>query len=97
MALRNYIFVYAIQNNLPLAVASTITHDLDGLLEDEDIDSDAAITLNLILQEEQYLEKAEEAYCARTARSTGGRYPHSRSRFPRSLRPRLSGLEGHLQ
>ena len=59
--LRNYITIYATQNALPMPIGTHISNVLDGYIEDEDIDEDAD-TFNLILTEEQYLAKAEEAY-----------------------------------
>src|SRR5439155_22269294 len=55
--LRNYIFIYAIENRLPVPIGKNITHNLDDFLEDEDVDSngDDKGYLNLLLSEENYL------------------------------------------
>lgn len=61
--LRNYIFVYALQNRLPLPIGKNIVANLDEFLEDEDIDGDGDDnTLSLILREESYLESAKNIY-----------------------------------
>ncbi len=61
--LRNYIFIYALENQLPLPIGKNIVQNLDDYLEDEDTDADGNDnTLNLILQEESYLKKAGELY-----------------------------------
>jgi superfamily II DNA or RNA helicase len=61
--LRNYIFIYALENHLPIPIGRNISQSLDDYLEDEDIDADAEDnTLNLILKEETYLQKAGEVY-----------------------------------
>ena len=60
--LRNYLFVYATQNHLPIPIGKNISQNLDEYLEDSDTDNDGegSNLLNLILKEEIYLKKAEE-------------------------------------
>ncbi|MDR0705711.1 MAG: phospholipase D-like domain-containing protein [Planctomycetaceae bacterium] len=70
--LRNYIFVHAIKNNLPLPIGKNIAQNLDDFLEDDDTDNDNTDnnnnnhdeinSFNIITQENQYIEKAEELY-----------------------------------
>lgn len=61
--LRNFIFVYAIENNLPFSIGSQEANMLDEFLEDEDPDSQNKTKfLNLVLDEETYLKNAEEIY-----------------------------------
>lgn len=61
--LRNYIFIYALENHLPVPIGKNISQNLDDYLEDEDTDGDAEDNfLNLILKEETYLENAGELY-----------------------------------
>ena len=61
--LRNYIFIYALENRLPVPIGKNISQNLDDYLEDEDTDADAEDNfLNLILKEETYLENAGELY-----------------------------------
>ncbi len=62
-ALRNYIFIYALQNNLPIPIGKNIAENLDEWLEDEDLDGDGDDnTLSLILDEKLYLENAGQVY-----------------------------------
>ena len=62
--LRNYVFVYAIENKLPLPIGKSITHNLDEFLEDSDTDQnyDDKNHVKLILDPEIYLKKAEDLY-----------------------------------
>lgn len=70
--LRNYLFVYAAQNNLAIPIGKNISQNLDDFLEDSDIDNDKdnetknededTNHLNLILKEEIYLKKAKQLY-----------------------------------
>ena len=62
--LRNYVYIYAIENRLPLPIGKSLTHNLDEFLEDADLDEYDNDTnhLNLILDPELYLKKAEEIY-----------------------------------
>lgn len=62
--LRNYVFVYAIENKLPLPIGKSITHNLDEFLEDSDTDQNDNDKnhLKLILDPEIYLKKAEDLY-----------------------------------
>ncbi len=62
--LRNYIFVYAIQNQLPLPIGKNISQNLDDFLEDSDTDKEnnEENHLSLILDEESYLKQAEKVY-----------------------------------
>jgi len=61
--LRNYIFIYALQNKLPIPIGKNISQNLDDFLEDDDIDNDQEEkVLNLIVKEETYLERASALY-----------------------------------
>lgn len=61
--LRNYIFIYAIENHLPIPIGKNISENLDGFLEDDDPDANGDENfLNLLIKEEKYLEKAGEIY-----------------------------------
>ena len=61
--LRNYVFVYALQNHLPIPIGKNLVTNLDDYLEDADIDDDGdENTLNLILNEETYLANAQKIY-----------------------------------
>jgi len=59
--LRNYVFIYAFQNNLPLPIGKNIIENLDDFLEDQDTD-DGGSVLQLILDKKEYLNKGEELY-----------------------------------
>lgn len=66
--LRNMIFVYALQNGLPVPLGKNVSENLDGFLDDEDLDSDVSDDLTLpdrfsfSTDEEAYLTRAEAAY-----------------------------------
>jgi len=61
--LRNFIFIHAIQNRLPLPIGKNISENLDDWLEDEDLDGDGDDnTLSLILDEDLYLRRGGEVY-----------------------------------
>ena len=61
--LRNYLFVYATQNNLPLPIGKNISQNLDDFLEDDDADNNGnSNALGMILDENTYLQKAQELY-----------------------------------
>ncbi|MFH1321086.1 MAG: helicase-related protein [Bacteroidota bacterium] len=62
--LRNYVFFYAIQNNLPVPIGKNISQNLDDFLEDNDTDNNGEDenTINFILNENVYLKKASKVY-----------------------------------
>lgn len=62
--LRNYVFLYALQNNLPLPIGKNISQNLDDFLEDEDTENNGKQddSINLILDEEIYLLQAKKVY-----------------------------------
>lgn len=60
--LRNYVFVYAIENNLPLPIGKNISQNLDDFLEDSDIDTNNENELKLILNPETYIKNAAILY-----------------------------------
>lgn len=62
--LRNYIFVYALHNRLPVPIGKNISQNLDDFLEDSDPDQENSEEnyLNLILDEDKYLERAGQIY-----------------------------------
>lgn len=61
--LRNFIFIYAIENNLPFLIGRQEANVLDDILDDEDIEnSEEQGKINLLLDEESYYEKAKEVY-----------------------------------
>ena len=81
--LRNYLFVYAAQNHLPIPIGKNISQNLDEYLEDSDTDNDGegSNPLNRILKEETYLKKAEELYILFSSESYQKRFDWIRSEF----------------
>jgi SNF2 family DNA or RNA helicase len=80
--LRNYLFVYAVQNHLPLPIGKNISQNLDDYLEDSDLDSDEdANKLNWILSEGVYLQKAQELYALYAGAEYKKRFDWIRSEF----------------
>jgi len=60
--LRNSLYVYALDNRLPLPIGPQESNLLDEFLDDEDPDRTDTTELKLILKEEQYLEQARGLY-----------------------------------
>jgi superfamily II DNA or RNA helicase len=90
--LRNYIFIYAIENRLPVPIGKNITHNLDDFLEDEDVDGNGEekTYLNLLLDEESYLVQAEKVYQAYTGENLKNKFDWIRSElFTRALQTDL--------
>jgi len=81
--LRNYVFVYAVQNHLPIPIGKNISQNLDEYLEDSDTDNEGNENnhLKLILQEETYLQKAAELYKLYASDSYKNRFDWIRSEF----------------
>ena len=78
--LRNYIFIYAIKNDLPLPLGKNISHNLDDFLEDSDVDDDTGDNgLGLPLDETVYLEKAKDIYTVWSGDSYEKRFDWVRS------------------
>ncbi|MDD5170078.1 MAG: helicase-related protein, partial [Syntrophales bacterium] len=59
--LRNYVFVHAIENNLPLPIGKNIIENLDDFLEDQDTDDDDP-GFQVLMNEDAYLKKGKEVY-----------------------------------
>jgi superfamily II DNA or RNA helicase len=81
--LRNYVFVYATQNHLPIPIGKNITQNLDDFLEDNDTDNEDKDKnpFKLILKEETYLKKAEELYKLYKSEQFVGRFDWIRTEF----------------
>jgi superfamily II DNA or RNA helicase len=61
--LRNFIFVHAIANNLPLPIGKNIVENLDDFIEDKDTDDDGENDgISFIVDEEEYLKRAKQVY-----------------------------------
>jgi superfamily II DNA or RNA helicase len=81
--LRNYVFVYAMQNHLPIPIGKNISQNLDDYLEDNDPDNelDDENQLKLILKDEMYLQKAAELYRLFSTDKYKNRFDWIRSEF----------------
>ena len=61
--LRNFVFVYAAENNLPIPIGKNIATNLDDFIEDNDTDGDGEDNgITFILNEEEYLKRAKQVY-----------------------------------
>ncbi len=62
--LRNAIYMYAIENGLPLPIGKSVLENLDDFLEDGDTDADDGNggELRLLLDLQEYKKKAKEVY-----------------------------------
>lgn len=61
--LRNFVFVYAAENNLPVPIGKNIVENLDDFIEDDDTDADGEENgISFILDEEEYLKRAKQVY-----------------------------------
>lgn len=81
--LRNYVFVYALQNRLPIPIGKNISQNLDDFLDDDDTDNEdnEVNLLKLILNEEIYLKRAEELYNLYTTEKHKKQFDWIRSEF----------------
>jgi superfamily II DNA or RNA helicase len=61
--LRNFVFVYAMENRLDLPIGKNAVENLDDFLEDNDIESeDDATTISFLTNEDEFLKRAREVY-----------------------------------
>ncbi|MDI6781530.1 MAG: helicase-related protein [bacterium] len=61
--LRNFVFVYAAENNLPIPIGKNIVENLDDFVEDNDMDrNDEDNSIIFISDEEEYLKQAKQVY-----------------------------------
>lgn len=62
--MRNYVFIYALQNRLKLPIGKNISQNLDGFLFDIDLEesTDSDNQMKLFLNQESYYSKAAELY-----------------------------------
>lgn len=81
--LRNFVFVYAIENNLDFPIGKNITNNLDDFLEDSDTDeySNSESDLNLLLDANRYLENAGKLYDVFSSRQYKKQFDWIRSEF----------------
>jgi superfamily II DNA or RNA helicase len=81
--MRNFVFVYAAQNHLPLPIGKDIANNLDDFLDDDDTDNDTKEKnhLTLLLKEEDYLKQAEKVYNLFASEGYRNRFDWIRSDF----------------
>ena len=81
--LRNYVFFYAIQNNLPVPIGKNISQNLDDYLEDSDTDYEGANenTINFLQDDKKYLIRAEQVYQLFTSDKLKNQFDWIRSEF----------------
>jgi len=61
--LRNFVFVYALENKLLIPIGKNIVENMDDFIEDNDTDSDGEDnSISFILSEEEYLNRAKQVY-----------------------------------
>ncbi|GAK58307.1 hypothetical protein U27_05281 [Candidatus Vecturithrix granuli] len=66
--LRNFVFVYAMQNRLPFPIGQNLIANLDDFIEDNDTDGDGDDNrIAFMRREEEYLAQAEQVYTLFTA------------------------------
>lgn len=81
--LRNYVFFYAIQNNLPVPIGKNISQNLDDFLEDNDIDNNGEEENNIsfILEEKKYIKNASRVYDLYSSNKYNHQFDWIRSEF----------------
>ena len=81
--LRNYVFFYAIQNNLPVPIGKNISQNLDDYLEDSDTDYDGENenTINFLQDDQKYLIRAAQVYQLFTSDKLKKQFDWIRSEF----------------
>lgn len=61
--LRNFVFLYAVENKLSIPIGKNIIANLDDFIEDNDTDGDGEDNgIFFILKEEEYLKRAKQVY-----------------------------------
>ncbi|NLD92188.1 MAG: DEAD/DEAH box helicase family protein [Fibrobacter sp.] len=62
--LRNFVFIYALENRLELPIGKNIVENLDDFIEDDDTDrdDDDNTSITFMLDEKQYLKNAKDVY-----------------------------------
>lgn len=94
--LRNYVFVYAIQNHLPIPIGKNISQNLDDYLDDSDLDDDSGESnhLKLILKDETYLEQAAKLYKLFQSDEYKKRFDWIRSEFFLDFKKTVTAKDG---
>jgi len=75
--LRNYIFIYAIQNHLPLPIGKNVSENLDDYLDDDDLDNEADGNSF----ETDYLQQAQKIHQLFSSKSHHARFDWMGSEF----------------
>ena len=72
LVLRNYVFIYALENNLPIPVGQQEANVLDDVIDDIDIENieNEESSLNLFIQDSDYLKIAKELYGVFSSKKT---------------------------
>jgi len=60
--LRNYVFIYAINNNLPIPVGENIVEEMGSVVDDDDDFGDEVGSIDFISSNEEFLDQAERLY-----------------------------------
>jgi superfamily II DNA or RNA helicase len=81
--MRNYLFIYALQNRKPLPIGQYVTQNLDQFLEDSDLDNeeDNGSIRKFLLSEDEYLSKSEQLYIICDQPGFRNRFDWIRSEF----------------
>lgn len=104
--LRNYVAIYAIQNQLPIPIGTHITNLLDEFIDDQDIDDnpdeDQEEKFGIILESERYLQQAEKAYKLFMSKKYAGKFDwiapaYFNENLLNDLKRDADGLGGILQ
>ena len=67
--LRNFVFIYALENRLALPIGKNIVENLDDFIEDDDTDKEGdENNISFILDDEKYLSNAEQVYSLLTTK-----------------------------
>lgn len=62
--LRNYLFIYAIENNLPFPIGKQEAGLIDDFMYSDNENEDEDMTPEILLTDKQYMERAEKYYSA---------------------------------
>lgn len=79
--LRNFIFIYALENELPMPIGKNYSENLDMFLDDDDLDyvDENEVTISFWDDREKYYAKADQAYELFSQKPWSDRYEWIRS------------------
>ena len=61
--LRNFVFIYALENRLDLPIGKNAVENLDDFFEDDDMDDDNGnTTISFLVDENEFIDRAAEVY-----------------------------------